>query len=67
MEQLYYQLCLYRFQASTQPGRAEKAFHEHQAIFEALQARDPDRAEKTMRAHIRNALDSLQPALKAAE
>jgi len=67
MEQLYYQLCLYRFQASTQPGRAETAFQEHQAIFEALQARDPDRAEKTMRAHIRNALDSLQPALKAAE
>ena len=34
MEELYYQLRLYRFQASTQPGRAETAFQEHQAIFE---------------------------------
>ena len=56
MEELYYQLRLYRFQASTQPGRAEIAFEEHQAIFQALQARDPNRAESAMRRHIRHAL-----------
>lgn len=63
MEGLYYQLRLYRFQASTQPGRAETAFEEHKLIFDALQARDPDRAERAMRTHIRNALSSLRPAL----
>jgi DNA-binding GntR family transcriptional regulator len=67
MENLYYQLRLYRFQASTQPGRAEAAFSEHQAIFEALQARDPDRAESAMRAHIRRARESLHPALNGAK
>jgi DNA-binding GntR family transcriptional regulator len=65
MEELYYQLRLYRFQASTQPGRAVTAFEEHQAIFQALQARDPDRAESAMRLHIRHALKSLRPALNA--
>ena len=65
MEELYYQLRLYRFQASTQPGRAEIAFEEHQAIFQALQARDPNRAESAMRRHIRHALKSLRPALNA--
>ena len=63
MDELYYQLRLYRFQASTQPGRAETAFEEHQAIFLALQARDPDKAESIMRTHIRHALQSLRPAL----
>ena len=48
MEELYNQLRLYRFQASTQPGRAGIAFEEHQAIFQALQARDPNRAESAI-------------------
>jgi DNA-binding GntR family transcriptional regulator len=67
MEALYYQLRLYRFQASTQPGRAETAFEEHKAIFQALQAHDPDEAETAMRRHIRNALKSLRPALEPAK
>jgi DNA-binding GntR family transcriptional regulator len=67
MESLYYQLRLYRFQASTQPGRAEAAFEEHQEIFDALQARDPERAEHAMRKHIRHALVSLRPGLNVTE
>jgi DNA-binding GntR family transcriptional regulator len=67
MDELYYQLRLYRFQASTQPGRAETAFEEHQAIFLALQARDPDKAESIMRTHIRHALQSLRPALNVTK
>lgn len=71
MEDLYYQLRLYRFKASTEPGRAKAAFCEHQAILDALSARDPDKAEATMRTHIRNAARSLasarSPDLKAVE
>lgn len=71
MEDLYYQLRLYRFKASTEPGRAKAAFHEHQAILDALGARDPDAAEAAMRRHIRNAARSLasarSPDLRAVE
>jgi DNA-binding GntR family transcriptional regulator len=67
MNELYYQLRLYRFQSSTQPGRAEQAFEEHKAIFLALQARDPDKAESNMRAHIRHALQSLRPTLNVTK
>lgn len=71
MEDLYYQLRLYRFKASTEPGRAKAAFREHQAILDALSARDPDAAEAAMRQHIRNAARSLasarSPDLRAVE
>ena len=62
MEDLYYQLRLYRFKASTEPGRAQAAFREHQAILDALSARDPDAAEAAMRRHVRNAARSLASA-----
>lgn len=62
MEGLYYQLRLYRFKASTEPGRAKAAFREHGAILDALAARDPDAAEAAMRKHIRNAARSLASA-----
>lgn len=67
MDGLYYQLRLYRFRASAQPGRAQAAFEEHKTILAALKARDPDAAEDAMRRHIRNACDSMMAALSAAE
>lgn len=63
MDGLYYQLRLYRFRASTQPGRAQAAYEEHQAIVAALGARDPAGAEETMRRHIRNACASMLASL----
>jgi GntR family transcriptional repressor for pyruvate dehydrogenase complex len=34
------------------PGEDEKAYEAHRAIFEAVAARDPDRAERAMRDHL---------------
>ncbi|SCY62067.1 FadR/GntR family transcriptional regulator [Desulfoluna spongiiphila] len=46
------------------PGRAERTVAEHKAIFDAIKARDPKRAEKVMMAHLENAekeiLDYMQ-------
>src|SRR5262249_42014206 len=55
MNEIYYQLRIHRRKSSTQPGRAQAALKEHQQIVEALESRDPDRAEAMMRIHIRNA------------
>jgi DNA-binding GntR family transcriptional regulator len=58
LEDLYYQIRLYRYRLSSQPGRATKALQEHVVLVEALRARDPDAAERAMRVHIRNAIAS---------
>lgn len=49
---LYDLLRVYRYKSSTRPGRALDAFEEHRAIVDALEARDPDRAEAAMRLHL---------------
>jgi DNA-binding GntR family transcriptional regulator len=54
-EDLYHLLRVYRYKASTRTGRAAQALAEHRSIVAALKARDPDLAEREMRAHIRNA------------
>lgn len=51
-DELYDVLRLYRFRSSSTSGRASVAWDEHQAILEALKARDPDAAEQAMRHHI---------------
>lgn len=51
---LYDLLRVYRYKSSTMEGRAQAALVEHRAIVAALAARDPDRAEAEMRAHIAN-------------
>lgn len=51
---LYDLLRVYRYKSSTNEGRAARALEEHKQIISALLARDPDRAEKAMRQHIRN-------------
>jgi DNA-binding GntR family transcriptional regulator len=55
LNEVYYQLRLHRLKSSTQPGRAQAALREHHEIVSALQSRDPDLSEETMRKHIRNA------------
>jgi DNA-binding GntR family transcriptional regulator len=57
--ELYFQLRLYRYRSSSYPGRAQEAFAEHQAIVDALAARDPDAAEAAIRRHLRNARENL--------
>lgn len=60
---LYYMLRIYRFRSSGVTGRARTALDEHKAILAALRARDPDRCEKLMRAHISAARENLSVGL----
>ncbi|GJD53159.1 putative D-xylose utilization operon transcriptional repressor [Methylobacterium crusticola] len=55
LDEVYYQLRLQRLRSSTRPGRAQAALAEHREILAALRSRDPERAEGTMRRHIRSA------------
>jgi DNA-binding GntR family transcriptional regulator len=41
------------------PSRLENAFHEHDAVLRALEARDPEWAESAIRAHVRNTAREL--------
>ena len=45
-------LRMYRHKMSSVPGRPHAALAEHHSILAAIEARDPDEAEKCMRAHI---------------
>jgi DNA-binding GntR family transcriptional regulator len=40
--------------------RSEQSFREHLEVLDALLARDPERAERAMRAHLQNATDYLK-------
>lgn len=65
MDEIYYQLRIHRRKSSTQPGRAQAALKEHRQIVEALEKRDPDKAEAAMRTHLRNARLSSLASLEA--
>lgn len=60
---LYDLLRVYRYKSSTMGGRAQAAYQEHREIVEALEARDPDAAEASMRRHIRNARAYIESRL----
>lgn len=49
----------YRLLSISQGVRMDKSVPEHQAIFNALQERDPDKAEQAMRAHLESAMKDL--------
>lgn len=59
LDNLYYQLRLYRYRSSAKSGRALVAFGEHVAIVDAIERGNPDAAEDAMRIHIRNDYLSL--------
>lgn len=61
---LYDLLRVYRYKSSTMAGRAKQALEEHREILDALEARNPERAEACMRTHIRNARRHAQLAMK---
>ena len=54
-----------RFQYRTilRPARTESSLREHDAIFTALKARDPDAAEAAMREHLAAVVDTLRWAM----
>jgi DNA-binding GntR family transcriptional regulator len=60
IEQLNGQMVRHQFRLSLLPGRPSVSLPEHRAIIEAICARDPDGAERAMRAHLTSVLDALQ-------
>jgi DNA-binding GntR family transcriptional regulator len=54
-----------RIAATSAPGRDEPDALEHAEIVAALEARDPDRAERAVRAHIQAAGHALLEAMRA--
>jgi DNA-binding GntR family transcriptional regulator len=59
IEQLNGQMVRYQFRLSLVPGRPTVSLPEHLAIVEAVSSRDPERAERAMRAHLTSVLDAL--------
>ncbi|TAM74778.1 GntR family transcriptional regulator [bacterium] len=49
----------FQYRSILAPGRAECSLKEHTDILEAIAARDPERAEQTMRAHLDHAVEAL--------
>ena len=56
---LYSILRLYRHRMSSIPGRPFAALAEHRAILGAIEARNPDDAERAMREHIQNSRQNV--------
>jgi DNA-binding GntR family transcriptional regulator len=59
IEQLNGQMVRHQFRLSLVPGRPSVSLPEHLAIVEALCARDPEKAERAMRAHLTSVLEAL--------
>lgn len=61
---LYALLRMYRYHSATVGDRAVQAMQEHEAIFAAIEKRDPDKAERLMRLHISRSRDNLIAQMK---
>ena len=53
----------FQFQTILRPGRTERSLREHEAIYAALLAHDPEAAEVAMRSHLAEVLDTLRWAI----
>lgn len=63
---LHYLLRVYRHRADPKPGRAAQVLEEHRAIVAALEARDPEAADRAMREHLRHARRYVEEQIAAA-
>lgn len=59
IEQLNGQMVRHQFRLSLVPGRPAVSLPEHLEIIDAICARDPDRAERVMRAHLSSVVAAL--------
>lgn len=57
---LHGQMIRHQFAMSRLPGRSSVSVVQHEAIIDAIVARDPDRAEAAMRAHIASVIEALR-------
>jgi len=55
----------FQFQTILRPGRTERSLREHEIIYAALVAHDPEAAEAAMRAHLGEVLDTLRWAIES--
>jgi DNA-binding GntR family transcriptional regulator len=53
-----------QYQTILRPGRTERSLREHEAIFNALKAHDPDAAEEAMLAHLAEVQETLKWAIE---
>ena len=53
-----------QYQTILRPGRTERSLREHEAIFSALKAHDPDAAEEAMLAHLAEVQATLRWAIE---
>ena len=53
----------YQYQTMLRPGRTERSLREHELIFSAIVAHDPDAADTAMRAHLEEVLETLRWAI----
>ena len=54
------QLVRFQYRTIMLPGRSEHSFGEHRAIIGAIEAGDPDAAERAMRVHLSHVADALR-------
>jgi len=66
IEQLHGQMVRHQFRLALVPGRPSVSLPEHLAIIDAVCARDPDRAERAMRAHLDSVLKMLTAVVTSA-
>ena len=59
IEQLHAQMVRHQFRLALVPGRPNVSLPEHLAIIDAICARDTEKAEAAMRAHLTSVLDTL--------
>lgn len=50
----------FQYQTILRPDRAERSMREHESIFRALEAHEPDTAEAAMRGHLAEVLETLK-------
>lgn len=63
VSEIYGQLRLIRLHVAFRPGRIERIYEEHVAIYKALKRGDPAEAESAMERHLQNALKNLLEVL----
>lgn len=60
LARLHAQSVRHQFKLSSRPARAKVSVLEHTAIIDAILARDPDAAERAVRAHLRSVIEALR-------
>jgi DNA-binding GntR family transcriptional regulator len=53
----------FQYQTMLRPGRTERSLHEHELIFSAILAHDPEAADAAMRDHLEEVLETLRWAI----